>query len=246
MKSLEAKVVVLGTQGVGKTSLVVRYVGKIFSKHVSPTIGASFFTFKMTVDNHRVKLQLWDTAGQERFRAMAPMYYRKANAAFLVYDITSYSTFEHIKEWVEELKRNVDSPVVMCVLGNKCDMKDQRQVPSDEGLHYAASIGALFFETSALTNEGVQEAFLRMALALISLSQTAPNCGLVVKEYDTSRRKSADVTAFPPNLRLALKDHLSPELRAMEEEEENPYPEEEEERNGMPKEKGKSSCCEMG
>ena len=64
------------------------------------TLDFSSFQYR-TVDNHRVKLQLWDTAGQERFRAMAPMYYRKANAAFLVYDITSYQTFEHIKEWVE-------------------------------------------------------------------------------------------------------------------------------------------------
>lgn len=101
MKALEAKVVVLGTQGVGKTSIVVRYVGKIFSKKVSPTIGSSFFTFKMTVDNYRVKLQLWDTAGQERFRSMAPMYYRKANAAFIVYDITSYESFDSVKSWVE-------------------------------------------------------------------------------------------------------------------------------------------------
>ena len=89
--------------------------------------------------------------------------------------------------------------------------------------------------------KGVQEAFLRVSLALISLSQTAPNCGLVVREYDASaRRKSADVTAFPPNLRLALKDHLADELKDMKEEEEEPTFDDDE-----PRQK-KSDCCETG
>ncbi|KAJ8036537.1 Ras-related protein Rab-31 [Holothuria leucospilota] len=227
MKALEAKVVVLGTQGVGKTSIVVRYVGKIFSKKVSPTIGSSFFTFKMTVDNYRVKLQLWDTAGQERFRSMAPMYYRKANAAFIVYDITSYESFDSVKSWVEELKKNVDAPLVICVLGNKCDLAEQRQVPLDEGVQFAASIGALFFETSALKNEGIEEAFLRLSLALISLSQSAPNCGLLVKDYDSSRRKSADIVTVPPSLKV-LQDKIA-------EEDEEEFEEREPAKNG--------GCC---
>lgn len=114
--------------GVGKTSLVVRYVGKMFSRHMSPTIGASFFTCKLNVEDMRVKLQVcssshlyvgtcfilvnifncsifcckvWDTAGQERFRSMAPMYYRNANAALIVFDITQYYTFEAMKVWVK-------------------------------------------------------------------------------------------------------------------------------------------------
>ncbi|XP_068622366.1 uncharacterized protein [Battus philenor] len=91
--------------GVGKTSLVVRYIGKMFSKHISPTIGASFFTCNINLQEARVKLQVWDTAGQERFRSMAPMYYRNANAALLVFDITSVASFAAIKSWVKELQR---------------------------------------------------------------------------------------------------------------------------------------------
>ncbi|XP_071941123.1 uncharacterized protein [Antedon mediterranea] len=218
MKLLEAKVVILGQQGVGKTSIIVRYVGKLFSKAVAPTIGASYFTFKMTVDNHRVRLQLWDTAGQERFRSMAPMYYRKTNAAFLVYDVTSYPSFENVKSWVEELKMNVDSDIVMCVLGNKSDLKDARKVPKQEALNYAASIGALFFETSAMTTEGIQEAFLRMAMTLISLSQTSPHCGLTTKPYD-ERRRSADIPAIPANLRMALEKRAKEAIMEQDEEE---------------------------
>jgi Ras-related protein Rab-21 len=171
MRSLEAKIVVLGSQGVGKTSLVLRYVGKLFPHTVSPTIGASFFTFKMTVENYRVKLQLWDTAGQERFRSMAPMYYRKANAAMLVYDITSLSSFESIQGWVTELKRNVEGGLVLCLVGNKTDLGSQRAVSREQAQEYAESIDACFFETSALTNSGVQEAFLRVSLGLIKMNK---------------------------------------------------------------------------
>lgn len=185
MKSLEAKIVVLGSQGVGKTSVVSRYVGQMF-KHVSPTIGASFFTCRMSLDDYRVKLQVWDTAGQERFRSMAPMYYRKANAAMLVYDITSLETFEDMKSWVKELKTNVDSSVlVLCVLGNKCDLSEEREVQTDDAQEYAAGIGAMFYETSALTNEGVQEAFLDVAKAMIETHKNIPDSGLNVMDQYT-------------------------------------------------------------
>lgn len=108
--------------------MVVRYVGKKFSPHISPTIGASFFTCKINIDTTRVKLQVWDTAGQERFKSMTPMYYRHANAALLVFDITQPSTFESIKVWVKELQRNVEESLVICVVGNKIDLAEERQV----------------------------------------------------------------------------------------------------------------------
>lgn len=180
MKSIEAKVVVLGSQGVGKTSVVIRYVGGMFSKAVSPTIGASFFTYKLTLDGYRIKLQVWDTAGQERFRSMAPMYYRKANAAMLVYDITSLESFYDIKDWVKELKKNVDTPIAMCLLGNKCDLDSVRKVSKEEAAEFAASIEALFFETSALKNTGIEDAFLQVAKQLLKIHETYPNSGLGV------------------------------------------------------------------
>ncbi|GAB1604269.1 ras-related protein Rab-21-like [Argonauta hians] len=179
-KSLEAKIVLLGSQAVGKTSLIIRYVGGIFSKHVSPTIGASFFTHKLTVDKYRIKLQVWDTAGQERFRSMAPMYYRNANAALLMYDITCKDSYYEIKDWVKELKKNVDTPIVMCLLGNKQDLEHQRKVSMAEAQQYANSIGAYFFETSALFNTGIEETFLKLAQQLVVLADK-PNSGLKIR-----------------------------------------------------------------
>ncbi|PWN51052.1 ras-domain-containing protein [Violaceomyces palustris] len=120
---LEAKVVILGTQGVGKTSLVHRYTSGQFSASSIPsTIGASFLTKKLVVEGVKVRLQLWDTAGQERFRSMAPMYYRGSNAAVIVYDITSESSFMDIKTWIEELRKNMSSDLVVHIVGAKLDL----------------------------------------------------------------------------------------------------------------------------
>ncbi|XP_014663714.1 PREDICTED: ras-related protein Rab-21-like isoform X3 [Priapulus caudatus] len=116
-----------------------------------------------------VKMQVWDTAGQERFRAMAPLYYRNTNAAILVYDITSYSSFVDLKSWVEELNGNVDNPLVLCLLGNKHDLEDRREVPTEEAFNFAASIGAVFQETSAYQNTGVEEAFYEVAVRISRL-----------------------------------------------------------------------------
>ncbi|CAH1401593.1 unnamed protein product [Nezara viridula] len=171
MKTIEGKVVVLGAQGVGKTSLVVRYIGKMFSHHISPTIGASFFTCNINVDDTRVRLQVWDTAGQERFRSMAPMYYRNANAALLVFDITQPTSFASIKSWVKELQRNVEEPLVLCVVGNKTDLESQRKVTREEAEQYAISIAATYFESSALNDCGIEDVFLCCASGMITLSQ---------------------------------------------------------------------------
>nr|XP_054750130.1 uncharacterized protein LOC129255825 [Lytechinus pictus] len=214
---------IMQAEGVARFSGMAHRVGGLPA--AMPVMGRN-------VDNHRVKLQLWDTAGQERFKAMAPMYYRKANAAFLVYDITDSKTFENMKFWAEELEQNIDGPIVMCVLGNKSDLADRRQVSSDEGLKYAASIGALFFETSALKDEGVSEAFLRVSLALISLASSTSTSGMTLKPYDTSRRQSADITAFPPHLQL-LRDKMV----------EGGSIDEDDEEDDEDRDRSRNSCC---
>ncbi|KAJ9583759.1 hypothetical protein L9F63_021896, partial [Diploptera punctata] len=184
MRTIEAKIVVLGAQGVGKTSMVMRYVGNMFSHHISPTIGASFFTCKINVEETRVKLQVWDTAGQERFRSMAPMYYRNANAALLVFDISQYDTFIAVKSWVKELQRNVLESMVLSVVGNKTDLEAERKVSREEALQYATSIGGSYYESSALHDEGIEDIFLSTAMGLIRMSQDSLNSSLRI--YDSS------------------------------------------------------------
>ncbi|KAI9027367.1 small GTPase superfamily [Phycomyces nitens] len=156
--TLEAKVVILGSQGVGKTSLVVRYINRTFSPNSTSTIGASFMTKKLTVDNCKVRLQIWDTAGQERFRAMAPMYYRGAQAALLVYDITSQESFAEMHSWIEELKRNMNEELVIVVVANKSDLAStRREVPLKDAQEYVTRVlgpDTPLYEVSAKEDDG--------------------------------------------------------------------------------------------
>ncbi|KAL7420020.1 hypothetical protein Q5752_004984 [Cryptotrichosporon argae] len=130
---LEAKVVLLGSQGVGKTSLILRYTSRTFSPTpASATIGNSLYTRKLVHEGTRVKLQIWDTAGQERFRSMAPIYYRGAHVCVLVYDISDRRSFDDVKSWLDELGRTVPKETVIYVVGAKVDLGKQRAVELDE------------------------------------------------------------------------------------------------------------------
>ncbi|KAI0796601.1 P-loop containing nucleoside triphosphate hydrolase protein [Abortiporus biennis] len=131
-QGVDAKIVIMGNTGVGKTSLLQRYTQNKFDpKNTTSTTGAFFVTKKVYSNGIRVRLQLWDTAGQERFRSMAPMYYRGANAALLLYDITNAATFEDIRGWLEELKSNCSSDLIIYIVGSKADLHRHRQVTSD-------------------------------------------------------------------------------------------------------------------
>ncbi|KAF1987332.1 ras-domain-containing protein [Aulographum hederae CBS 113979] len=142
--SLEAKIVVLGSQGVGKTSLVHRYVQNIPPPTQNSTIGASFLTKKVVdIDSSTVvRLQIWDTAGQERFRSISKLYYRGANAALLCYDITSPSSFTEMGRWLLELRQNLPEDTILHVVGTKSDVvaedPSKRQVPFERCIAYVA------------------------------------------------------------------------------------------------------------
>ncbi|KAF2019726.1 GTP-binding protein yptV5 [Aaosphaeria arxii CBS 175.79] len=143
--SLEAKIVVLGSQGVGKTSLVHRYVRNAFTPPTTAsTIGASFLTKRVTdIDTSTtVRLQIWDTAGQERFRSISKLYYRGANAGVLCYDITDEESFLEMGRWMKELKDNLGSDIILHVVGTKSDIvaedPSKRKVPFERCIAYVA------------------------------------------------------------------------------------------------------------
>ncbi|KAJ5691854.1 Ras-like GTP-binding protein RYL2 [Penicillium macrosclerotiorum] len=147
--SLEAKIVVLGAQGVGKTSLVQRYVRNAFTPaSTTSTVGASFVTKRVldTTSDTIVRLQIWDTAGQERFRSISRLYYRGAHACLLCYDITDEASFTEMAGWLRELRRNIDAPdtepLVIHVVGTKSDIvatdPASRRVPFERTIAYVA------------------------------------------------------------------------------------------------------------
>ncbi|XP_063904840.1 uncharacterized protein LOC135123912 [Zophobas morio] len=166
MQTIRHKVIVLGNQGVGKTSIITRYVQKSYLNNTTPTVGGSLFVHRLVVDNFPIKLEVWDTAGQERYRSVVSMFYRGTNAAIIVFDVTSQQTFESVQEWVAELKTIVESPMVLCVVGNKIDLRENRQVTRDEAYQYARSIGASYHECSAMQDQGVEVIFDNLARAL--------------------------------------------------------------------------------
>ncbi|KAF5301272.1 hypothetical protein FQA39_LY19102 [Lamprigera yunnana] len=111
-----------------------------------------------------------DTAGQERFRSMAPLFYRSANVAVLVFDITNIDSFHNVKDWVAELKGQIEEPIVICVVGNKSDLKSQRCISLEDANRYANRIGANYFECSAFYDQSIQEVFKRIAYELIKVT----------------------------------------------------------------------------
>ncbi|KAI8338608.1 P-loop containing nucleoside triphosphate hydrolase protein [Chlamydoabsidia padenii] len=194
--TLEAKVVILGRTGVGKTSLAIRYVQKTFSPNISSTIGASFMTKKLIVDECRVRLQIWDTAGQERFRAMTSLYYREAAAAILVYDITSSESFQDLLSWVEELKAKTSKDLLIYIVGNKVDCESDRAVSLDYVQEYVRNtLGVVpVFEVSAKEDEGaIEDLFLQLAQTLVNQKYEQhwkQSCPSLLSEYEDSIARS--------------------------------------------------------
>merc|ERR1712226_702543 len=157
------KLVLLGDASVGKSCLVVRFAKGEFYEYQEPTIGAAFLTQTVALDDATVKFEIWDTAGQERYRSLAPMYYRGAAAAVVVYDITSSESLAGAKGWIEELHRQASADIIMGLAGNKADLASKRQVPTDEAKGYASENDCFFFETSAKTGENIQDLFEAIA-----------------------------------------------------------------------------------
>lgn len=130
-RAIEAKLVVMGNTGVGKTSLVTRYTEDRFSARTTATTGALFVSHKTDFNGLPVRLQIWDTAGQERFRSLAPIYYRGANAAIIMYDLTRLESFNDVRIWIEELRKNCDPDLLIYIVGSKADLTASRQITPD-------------------------------------------------------------------------------------------------------------------
>lgn len=159
----QVKVVLLGDSGVGKSSLVLRFVADNFKVDGDATIGASYMGKILQFNDKMIKFNIWDTAGQERYHSLAKMYYRDANAAIMVYDITKRDSFEGLKRWYKELQEFGPKDIVITIAGNKEDLVETEAVSQEEAKEFARSIGALYKKTSAKTNYGVEQVFRDIA-----------------------------------------------------------------------------------
>ncbi|XP_005574793.3 ras-related protein Rab-17 isoform X1 [Macaca fascicularis] len=161
------KLVLLGSGSVGKSSLALQYVKNDF-KNILPTVGCAFFTKVVDVGTASLKLEIWDTAGQEKYHSVCHLYFRGANAALLVYDITRKDSFLKAQQWLKDLEKELHPEEVLVMLvGNKTDLSKEREVTFQEGKEFAESQKLLFMETSAKLNYQVSEVFSAVAQELL-------------------------------------------------------------------------------
>ena len=188
-KICQFKVVLLGESAVGKSSLVLRFVKREFHEFQESTIGAAFLTQTVTIDDTTVKFEIWDTAGQERYHSLAPMYYRGAQAALIVYDITSKDSFLKAQNWVRELQRQANSTIVIALVGNKLDLASKRSVEHNEAKLFADENNLLFMETSAKTAVNVVEVFTAIATRLPRNENENHQTGVIKPVKDDAPKK---------------------------------------------------------
>ena len=163
----EFKIVTLGEGRVGKTSLLLKYVRNVFHDKEAPSLQANFQDKSLNIEGSRVQLHIWDTAGQERYRAIARNYYRDAQGALIVYDITEPDSFERVKQWANELAQYGEPGVSITIVGNKSDLEAGRRVSREEAVRYARSMGATHYDTSAKSGRGVAEMFEALGRAAL-------------------------------------------------------------------------------
>ncbi|XP_029483833.1 ras-related protein Rab-6A isoform X3 [Oncorhynchus nerka] len=182
------KLVFLGEQSVGKTSLITRFMYDSFDNTYQATIGIDFLSKTMYLEDRTIRLQLWDTAGQERFRSLIPSYIRDSAAAVVVYDITNVNSFQQTTKWIDDVRTERGSDVIIMLVGNKTDLADKRQITTEEGEQRAKELNVLFIETSAKTGYNVKQLFRRVAAALPGMEST----------QDKSREDMIDIKLEKP------------------------------------------------
>ncbi|NHJ24326.1 MAG: GTP-binding protein [Candidatus Lokiarchaeota archaeon] len=165
------KSIVVGDGGVGKTALTLRFSKGFFTEDYKMTIGVDFHVKTISIDTNegsiKCKLQLWDTGGQERFSSIRPMYYRGSLGVVLVFDLTNSDSFEHLPQWIEEVRANVKAEIPLLLVGNKSDLLEQRAVTMEEINRFTRDFNLYYMETSAKTGDGVGDCFYILACLMI-------------------------------------------------------------------------------
>uniref|UniRef100_A0A673Z8H2 RAB41, member RAS oncogene family n=1 Tax=Salmo trutta TaxID=8032 RepID=A0A673Z8H2_SALTR len=168
------KLVFLGEQSVGKTSLITRFMYDSFDNTYQATIGIDFLSKTMYLEDRTIRLQLWDTAGQERFRSLIPSYIRDSAAAVVVYDIANLNSFQQTSKWIDDVRTERGSDVIIMLVGNKTDLADKRQVSVEAAERKARELNVMYIETSAKAGYNVKQVGVQLPPAGVqTASRTA-------------------------------------------------------------------------
>merc|ERR1712010_419707 len=162
------KFILIGNTGTGKSCILHRFTERKFMPRSNHTIGVEFGTKLINIGGKNIRLQIWDTAGQERYRAVTKNYYRGAVGALLVYDISSRDTYNQLQHWLTDARSLANHNCAIVVVGNKADLKDQREVTHVEACRFAQENDLIFLETSAMSGEGVDEAFMQCSRKILA------------------------------------------------------------------------------
>jgi len=132
------KVIMVGSCGVGKTQLVSKYTRNEFTEENNMTIGVDFTPMKVEINEKNISINIWDTSGEDKYQSITSVYYRGATGVILVYDITSKESFEDLStKWMKQIRSNIDPKSPIMLVGNKSDLKDERQVSKEDALDFA-------------------------------------------------------------------------------------------------------------
>jgi Ras-related protein Rab-8A len=176
----DIKIMLLGDQAVGKSSLMMRYTTDTFSLNTMGTAGIDLKKKTVTIDSEEVKIMIYDTAGHDRFRQITKVHYKGSRGVMLVYDVSDKKSYESVSTWMDHIKENAEVGVEIILVGNKIDIEN-RQVSTEEGKNLGIKYGVPFVETSAMSGEGVEKAFLT----------------LVTKIYETDKQANEPKTETP-------------------------------------------------
>ena len=182
------KLIIIGDTNVGKTCILKKYVNDQFDENNSSTIGVEFLLKDVVIDSTSIKLQIWDTAGQEIFRSVTQTYYRSANGAIVVFDITNEDSFNHLSDWIKDFIDNTGVNNII-IVGNKSDLTNERKVQNEAGKDYAKTQNLQYFETSAKNGDNIEGAFEYIA-KMIYQKQKRHNTPDLIKIEDNKNNKN--------------------------------------------------------
>ena len=168
------QILIIGDSSVGKTSLITRYTNGTFKEEYLATVGLDYYSKNEEINNQTIQVKLWDTAGQERFKALTQNYFRNAEGVLLAFDVTNEESFNNLKDWINSIKINMEAKNIflpLIVVGNKIDMENERDITKEDAENFASENKYKYFETSAKTGEGVDEAVKELINLVLNQNQ---------------------------------------------------------------------------
>ena len=153
------KIVIIGDTNVGKSNILSRYLTNEFTSNTKSTVGVELGIKFLKIKNTSTKIQIWDTAGQERYQAITSSYFRGSDGCFIVYDITNETSFNNIEKWFDKIHEENDKEIPVIIVGNKCDLENERKISTDKAKEKAQNLKCAFYETSALKAINIEQIF---------------------------------------------------------------------------------------